>query len=126
MPPVWLRHVCVVKEFPTRHRDIYLVANAAYATKGTTNDAVGCFLVDTNGAPPAAVAARVRSAAGPTATVTDIGSTRRIVGSSLTALDLGGLTRLELGFALGLAAARARVGPALAPAERRPRFRGLT
>ena len=120
--PVSFRYVGVVKEFPTAPRDSFLVANAAYVAKATSNDAVGSFLVDTNGAPPAAVAARVRSAAGPTATVTDIGSTRRIVGSSLTALDLGGLTRLELGFALVLAAAGAGVVPALALAERRHRF----
>jgi len=51
--------------------------------------------------------------------VTDITTTRRLVGSSLTAVDLSGLTRVELGFAVVLAAASTGLLLALGLAERR-------
>jgi putative ABC transport system permease protein len=120
--PVTFRHVGVVKEFPTAPKDSFMVANADYVARSTGSDAVGAFLVDSGGESPGAVAQRVRSVVGDTATVTDIGSTRKIVGSSLTAVDLGGLTRLELGFATLLAAAGGGVVVALALAERRRSF----
>ena len=120
--PVSFHYVGVVKEFPTAPRDSFMVANASYIAQATRSDAVGSFLIDTGGSSPGAVATRVRAAVGGSATVTDIASTRRLVGSSLTALDLRGLTQLELGFALVLAAAGAGIVPALALAERRHRF----
>jgi putative ABC transport system permease protein len=45
-----------------------------------------------------------------------------VVGSSLTAVDLGGLTRVELGYAVVLAAAAAGLVLALGLAERRRSF----
>lgn len=39
---------------------------------------------------------------GPTATVSDLSTSRRQVGSPLTTVNLSGLTRVELGFALAL------------------------
>ena len=59
---------------------------------------------------------------GPGATVTDIATTRGSVGSSLTAVDLAGLTRVELGFALCLAAASGGLVLALGLTERRRGF----
>ncbi|MDQ6742666.1 MAG: ABC transporter permease, partial [Candidatus Dormibacteraeota bacterium] len=103
--PVPFRFVGVVKEFPTAPKDSFLVANADYVARATGSDAVGSFLIDTGGSSPGSVAPRVRALVGDTATVVDITSTRRVIGSSLTAIDLGGLTRLELGFAALLAAA---------------------
>ena len=92
-------------EFPTAPKDSFLIANRDYIAAKTGSGAVGAFLLDTGGASPAKVAARVRTIVGTTATVTDITATRQLVGSSLTAVDLAGLTRVELGFALALAAA---------------------
>ena len=51
------------------------------------------------------VAAAARALLGPTATVTDIADVRARIGSSLTAVDLTQLARVELGFALALAVA---------------------
>jgi putative ABC transport system permease protein len=51
--------------------------------------------------------------------VTDIAHTRSVVGSSLTAVDLAGLTAVELGFALVLAAAAGGLVLFLGLAERR-------
>ena len=56
------------------------------------------------------------------ATVTDIATTRGTVGSSLTAVNLAGLTRIELGFGLVLAAASGALVLALGLTERRRSF----
>jgi len=112
----------VAKEFPTAPRDSFLVANSRYVAKMTGSDAVGSFLIDTGGNSPAAVAARVRRAAGAGVQVSDIATSRKIIGSSLTAVDLAGLTTVELGFALVLAAAATGLVLALGFAERRRMF----
>ncbi|MCW3008500.1 MAG: putative rane protein, partial [Solirubrobacterales bacterium] len=112
----------VAKEFPTAPTDSFLVANARYVAKATGSDAVGSFLVQTDGTSPATVAQRVRSAVGATAQVSDIATSRRVVGSNLTAVELSGLTRVELGFALVLAAAASGLALALGLRERRRAF----
>ncbi len=119
---VTFHYAGVAKEFPTAPSDSFLVANADYITQQTGSDAVGAFLVDANGASPQAVAQRVQAIVGPAAQVTDITTSRRIIGSSLTAVDLAGLTRVELGFALVLAAASTGLVLALGLVERRRTF----
>jgi putative ABC transport system permease protein len=116
------RYVGVVNEFPTAPKDSFFVADAAYITARTGNDTAGAFLVDTGGQNTTAVAQRLQTLLGPTATVTDISSTRQIIGSSLTAVDLTGLTRVELTFALILAAAAGGLVLGLGLAERRRTF----
>ncbi|HEY0520135.1 MAG TPA: ABC transporter permease, partial [Ilumatobacteraceae bacterium] len=103
-------------------RDSFLIANAEYIAKATGSDTVGAFLVDTHGSNVAAVAAALRNRLGTAATVTDLATSRKLVGSSLTAVDLGGLTRLELGFALALAAAATGLTLWLGLTERRRMF----
>jgi len=122
LTPVGFHYVGIAKEFPTAPKDSFLVANAVYVARMTGSDAVGAFLVDTGGASPAAVAQRVQAAVGPQAQVSDIATSRRVVGSSLTAVDLAGLSRVELGFALVLAAASTGLMLALGLAERRRTF----
>lgn len=112
----------VVKEFPTAPKDSFLVANADYVARSTGDDAVGAFLLDTGGARRPEVAAGLRRLLGTSATVTDLAQTRSAVGSSLTAVDLAGLTRIELGFAVVLAAASGGIVLALDLAERRRTF----
>ena len=116
------RYLGVAKEFPTAPTDSLLVANADYVAQRTGNNAVGAFLIDTDGASPKAVARRVHAVVGTDAKVTDITTSRRIVGSSLTAVDLSGLTRVELGFALVLAAGATGLVLGLGLAERRRTF----
>ena len=115
-------YVGVAKEFPTAPHDSFLLANAGYITAQTGNATVGAFLVDTGGRNVADVADRLRHQLGTNATVTDLASSRKIVGSSLTAVDLDGLTRVELGFALALAAAATGLTLWLGLAERRRTF----
>jgi putative ABC transport system permease protein len=119
LEPVSFHFTGVVKEFPTAPKDSFLVANSSYVAQATGNNAIGTLLVDTGGTGQNAVAAHVRSTLGPTAHVTDLNSTRTVVGSSLTAVDLGGLTRVELGFALVIGAAAGGLVLALGLAERR-------
>ncbi|RDH78578.1 ABC transporter permease [Mycolicibacterium moriokaense] len=109
----------IVSEFPTAPKDSFFVANADYIAQQTGNDAVGAFLIDTGGRNTTAVAQRVQALVGPTAKVTDIADTRGTVGSSLTAVDLAGLTRIELGFGLVLAGAAGALVLLLRFAERR-------
>jgi putative ABC transport system permease protein len=119
---VAFHYVGVAKEFPTAPTDSFLVANADYVAKATGMDAVGSFLLQTDGTSPRTVAARVRSLAGTTVQVTDITDSRRVVGSNLTAVELSGLTRVELVFALLLAIAATGLALALGFQERRRMF----
>lgn len=109
----------VAVEFPTAPNDSFLIANAGYVAQTTGSEAVGSFLIGTGGKSPAAVAHRIRALVGSQAQITDIATSRRVVGSSLTAVDLSGLTRVELGFALVLAAAATGLILTLGMAERR-------
>lgn len=119
---VTFHYAGVVKEFPTAPTDSFLVANAAYIAQQTRAAAPVTLLVSTSGASPADVAARLRARLGSAVRITDIQSARRVVGSSLSAVDLGALTRIELGFALALLAATAGLLIALGFAERRRTF----
>ncbi|MGH8860854.1 MAG: FtsX-like permease family protein [Jatrophihabitantaceae bacterium] len=112
-------YVGIVSEFPTAPKDSFFVTNADYVAQRSGSTAVGSFLINTGGTNSSAVAARVRAVVGPTVGVTDISSTRGAVGSSLTSVDLAGLSRVELGFALVLAAAAGGLVLALGLAERR-------
>ncbi|HEY0487271.1 MAG TPA: ABC transporter permease [Mycobacteriales bacterium] len=112
----------IAKEFPTAPKDSFFIANSDYVARATHDDSVGAFLVDTGGTNVAAVADRIRQTVGTSATVTDLVTTRAAVGSSLTSVDLAGLTRIELGFALLLAAASGGLVLALGLTERRRMF----
>jgi putative ABC transport system permease protein len=93
--------VGIAKEFPTAPRDSFLVANDAYLAKMTGSDAHEVVLLRTRG-DGAKVADAARQIATPTPAikVTTLDETRQIISSSLTAFNVAGLTRLELGFAL--------------------------
>jgi putative ABC transport system permease protein len=111
----------VVKEFPTAPSDSFLVANASYLAE-RAGSAPATLLVGTAGASPAMVAGRLRAQLGTGTRITDIESTRRVVGSSLSAVDLSILTRVDLGFALALMALTTGLLLALGFAERRRTF----
>jgi putative ABC transport system permease protein len=116
-------YVGIVREFPTAPKDSFFVANASYVAQATGSPAYETLLIRTSGSPPA-VASEVRRVLGPGsgATVQDILSELKITLSGLTALDLSGLTRLELAFAFILAAAASGLVLALGLAERRRTF----
>jgi putative ABC transport system permease protein len=115
-------YIGVAKEFPTAPRDSFLIANQDYIAKTTTSNAVGTFLIQTDGTSPTTVATRVRKQAGTSAAVSDIVTQRKVVGSKLTAVELRGLTKVELGFALILAIAASGLALGLGFSERRRSF----
>jgi putative ABC transport system permease protein len=112
--------VGVAREFPTAPHDSFIVANAGYVAQRTGTGSVQTLLVRTN-ASPRVVADRIRTLLGPTsgATVRDIQTQQRVTLSSLTAVDLHGLTRLELAYALAMAAACSGLVLAIGIGERR-------
>ena len=113
----------VVREFPTAPRDSFLVANAAYVAEATGAPGAEIVLIRTAG-DPRTVAAQVQRLAAQLngAHVSDVGAAQRLISSSLTAVDLRGLTALELLFAvLGIAGATGIV-LALGFGERRHSF----
>ena len=121
--PVPFRFVGVAREFPTAPRDSFLVANAAYIAKVTGNAGAEVVLIRAAGDPSALhprVAAVVKDLAG--AKVRDIDEVSKLIGSSLTAIDLAGLTRLELAYAVILAACATGLVLALGVLDRRRSF----
>jgi putative ABC transport system permease protein len=121
--PVPFRYVGIAAEFPTAPHDSFLVANARYVARATGSAGFQTLLVRTS-ADPQAVARRVRGLLGPAsgARVSDIVSELRVTLSGLTAVDLSGLTRLELVFAVVLALAASGLFLILGYAERRRMF----
>ena len=113
----------VVREFPTAPKDSFLIANASYIAQQTGNNAAEIVLMRANGNPTdLSSQARALVSSLPGAKVTDIGSTQRLISSSLTAVDLHGLTNLELTFAILLVAGATGLILALGLAERRRTF----
>jgi putative ABC transport system permease protein len=115
-------YIGVAKEFPTAPKDSFFVANESYVSKATGSNAVGAFLVQTDGTSPATVAHRLQGVVGTSAAVTNIVDQRHIIGSNLTAVELSGLTKVELGFALVLAIAASGLALGLGFQERRRTF----
>jgi putative ABC transport system permease protein len=112
--------VGVVREFPTAPKDSFIIANAGYVAAATGTTGPQTILIRTS-RDPSAVAASVQPliAGVPGARVSDIGAAVRSVGSSLTSVDLRGLSSVELVFAVVLAAGVACLTLALGFAERR-------
>jgi putative ABC transport system permease protein len=115
--------VGVVREFPTAPKDSFLVANASYIAQQTGTDAAEIVLLRTTGnAAVIAQAAQAVVAPLPGARVTDISTTQQVISSSLTAVDLRGLTALELLFAVLLVIGATGLVLALSLIERRRTF----
>jgi putative ABC transport system permease protein len=120
------RFVGVAREFPTAPRDSFLVANAEYIAKMTGSSAAEVVLMRVTGN-PATIRDRaiqvVRDIPG--AKVRDITEATKLMGSSLTAVDLGGLTGLELSYAVLLSACAAGLVLALGVLDRRRSFAAM-
>jgi putative ABC transport system permease protein len=117
------RFIGIVREFPTAPSDSFLVANAGYVAKMTGSAGAEVVLMKAS-ADPSVIHAAVAQVAKaiPGAKVSDITEARRLIGSSLTAVDLRGLTRLELGYAVVLSACAAGLILALGVLDRRRSF----
>ena len=121
--PVPFKFIGVAREFPTAPKDSFLVANAGYVSKMTGSDASEYVLMRAKGDPaPLARQASSALAADPSIRISDIGQAAHLIGSSLTAVNLGGLTAIELVFAVIMAAASAGLILAIGFIERRRNF----
>lgn len=120
---VAFKFIGVAREFPTAPKDSFLVANARYIAKMTGAPASEYALIHTGG-DTAKVAGEVRSALtdAPALQVKDIGSVSHIIGSSLTAVDMSALTKIELSFAILMAASAAGLMLVLGFADRNRNF----
>ena len=117
------RFIGVAREFPTAPKDSFLVANANYLASTTGTDAAEVVLLRTSG-DREAVASAARKLAAPLGDmkVTTLGEAQAIISSSLTSIDLRGLTNLELGFSVLMIAAVTGLILALSVSERRRSF----
>ncbi len=117
--------VGIVQEFPSAPKDSFMVTNLAYLEQVTHGSGPNVVFARTNG-DPAAVAARVATAVRSSgATVKNIHDQAQQTISSITTVDLTGISRIEQAFAIVLAAAAMSLFVALAVAERRHEFAAM-
>jgi putative ABC transport system permease protein len=114
--------VGVVQEFPAAPRDSFMVANLAYLERVTHGQGPNVLLVKTSSDPPA-VARRIAAATKTDGTL--VKNIRQQVAqtvSSITTVDLSGISGIEEAFAILLASAATAMFVSVALAERRQEF----
>ena len=113
----------VVREFSTAPKDSFILANEGYVASQTGEPAREVVLIRGK-VPPAQLAKAIEPIAArvPGARVTDLGSVLKSISSSLTAVDLHGLTLIELSFAILLIAGASGLVLGLGLIERRRDF----
>ena len=114
--------VGIVQEFPSAPKDSFMVANLSYLRKVTHDPGPNVVFVRSTG-DPSSVARRVLAATAPFGvSVKDINAQTAQTVSSITTVDLRGISHIEEGFVLVLAAAAMALFVAVALAERRQEF----
>ncbi len=111
--------VGIVQEFPSAPKDSFMVANLSYVLAATHDPGPNVVFAQTNGNPSRiarSVAARVTARG---AIVKNISDQATQTASSITTVGLRGISRIEEGFALLLAAGALILYSVLAFAERR-------
>jgi putative ABC transport system permease protein len=121
------RFIGVVREFPTAPKDSFLVVNSSYLLSHAQSATEWIILIRTDGN-PSLLAREVSRAVGPIAglKISDIVSAQRQINSSLSAVDLRGLTLLELSFAVVFVAGATALALFLSLSERRRSFAVLS
>jgi putative ABC transport system permease protein len=117
------RFIGVVREFPSAPKDSFLVVNGTYLLSHALSTVEWVILIRTD-SDPSLVATEASRVAGPIAglRVSDIASAQRQINSSLSAIDLSGLTLLELSFAVVFVAGATGLALFLSLGERRRSF----
>jgi len=118
--------VGIVQEFPSAPRDSFMVANQTYLLRVTHDQGPNVVFAKVHGNSSAVgkrVAATVKSSG---AIVKDITKQTAKTVSSITTVDLSGISRIEEAFALLLAAGAMGLFVALALVERRHEFATMT
>ncbi|MDQ1695160.1 MAG: putative transport system permease protein [Frankiaceae bacterium] len=117
--PVTFRVLGEVTEWPTAPKDSFVVANASYLRQVTGRAGDPTALLASSA--PESTAAYLRRHVGAAARVEDVVHARASIAtaSGLAAVDLGGLSRLELGFGVVLAVAALGLALLVGVLERR-------
>jgi putative ABC transport system permease protein len=117
------RFLGIVREFPTAPKDSFLVANSSYLASHAYSSLQWIILIRTDG-DPSLLARDVARVIGPIAGLkaSDIVSAQRQISSSLSAVDLRGLTLVELSFAVVFVAGATGLALFLSFSERRRSF----
>jgi putative ABC transport system permease protein len=114
-----------VQEFPSAPRDSFMVTNLSYLNR-LTHSGPDVVFAKTSGSPQA-VASRVSAVAAPVgAEVKNIDQQTAQTVSSITTVDLTGISKLEEAFAIALVAAATAIFVLSAVAERRHEFATMT
>jgi putative ABC transport system permease protein len=117
--------VGTVQEFPSAPRDSFMVANISYLNQ-LTHSGPNVIFAKTSGSPPA-VASRVAAATASLGTeVKNIDQQTAQTATSITTVDLTGISHLEEVFAIVLVAAAMGIFVLTAVAERRHEFATMT
>ena len=112
----------IVQEFPSAPKDSFMVANLPYLQKASHDAGPNVVFAKTSG-DPASVAKQVARVTKPDgATVKDIKQQTAQTVSSITSVDLGGISNIEEAFVIALAAGAMGLFIALGVAERRHEF----
>jgi putative ABC transport system permease protein len=112
----------IVQEFPSAPKDSFMVANLSYLESVTHAGGPNVVFAKTSGYPPD-VARRVAAATSSLGTKVDnINNQSARTSSSITTVDLTGISHIEQAFAIVLAAAAMALFVALGISERRQEF----
>jgi len=112
----------VAREFPTAPHDSFLVANAKYVAQQTGLDAEEVVLLRASADPDIVKRAAESLLNDKGLQVTSLPDAVRTLGTNLTAVDLRGLSRIELAFAIILGIVATGLNLALGFADRRRDF----
>jgi putative ABC transport system permease protein len=114
--------VGIVQEFPSAPKDSFMIANLGYLESVTHAGGPNVVFAKVNG-PPREVARRVALATASSGTTVDnISDQGACTSSSITTVDLTGISHIEQAFAIVLAAAAMALFVALGISERRQEF----
>jgi putative ABC transport system permease protein len=114
--------VGVVREFPAAPRDSFMVGNLDYLERATHDLGPNVLFVKASGNPVTVGRAVAAATHAQGTLVKNIREQTAQTVSSITTVDLGGISRIEESFALALAAAAMALFVAVALAERRQEF----
>ncbi|MDX6504065.1 MAG: putative transport system permease protein [Gaiellaceae bacterium] len=111
--------VGIVQEFPSAPRDSFMVANIGYLERRASSGGANVLFVRTSGDPHQVAGTIASATRADGAAVRDIRQQAAQTTSSITTVDLSGISRIEEEFAIALAALAAILWISLTLAERR-------
>ncbi len=112
----------VVQEFPSAPKDSFMVTNLNYLQKASHGTGPNVVFAKTNGGVAATAASVAAATRGSGTVVKNIGQQTQVTSSSITTVNLNGISQIEQLFAIVLAAGAMGLFVALGVAERKHEF----